>query len=110
MRKPTRNRNRSTNWMLSHVIHQALRDGQTVELVDGDQSLAIAIDGVEVAPIASESFDWPLDRYEFDDEAAALVEECLERSRDRNQTRRFEWRKRKLATEQHTESEGINEL
>jgi len=104
MHLPTRESTHNVDAMLSDVIHQALRDDRTIEIVKSDGSLVIEIDGVEVTPIASESFDWPLDRYDFEGDAAELVEECLERRRKR----RIERRKEKLSTENQAESEGID--
>ncbi|EMA01808.1 hypothetical protein C437_15351 [Haloarcula vallismortis ATCC 29715] len=99
---PTRDSAHSVDRTLSDVIFQSLRDGRTVELVNGDSALMIEIDGISVAPIAAESFDYPLHSYDFNEDAYDLVTECL----DRKRKRRFERRKKKLATENHASIEG----
>lgn len=99
---PTRDSAHSVDPTLSDVIFQALRDERTVEIVNEEKSLRIQIDGINVAPIASESFDYPLHRYDLSEDAADLVMECLERKRKR----RFERRKEKLATENQAQIEG----
>ncbi|MDS0280076.1 hypothetical protein NDI85_20020 [Halomicroarcula sp. S1AR25-4] len=106
MYKPTRDAAHSIDPTLSDLIHEAHRDDRPVELVATDRGLTVRIDGVDVAPIPSESFDWPLHRIDMSDDAAALAADSL----DRRRKRRFERRKRKLRTDDHAASEGATVL
>lgn len=101
---PTRESNHNVDSTVSDVMQQALRDGATVEIVSAERGWAIEIDGIRVAPIATESFDYPLKRFDFNEDAEELVLEMLKRRR----RRRFERRKKKLNTDNHTQSEGVD--
>ncbi|WP_135306352.1 hypothetical protein [Haloarcula amylovorans] len=111
MRGPTREAIRPTYRIeLADIIRQAFDEDRTVELVDGTHGYAILIDGLEVFEVASETFGWPVDDCEFDDEAAEFVDGCIDRRLDRRRRRRIERRKSKLQTTNHAASEGVTGL
>lgn len=101
---PTRHKLYRTDPMLSDVINEAMREGRSVELKLGDgHGYLVVVDGVEIANVASESFDWPLKRIEMSREAEEFATECIEKKH----RRRIQRRKDKLSTKNHSAAEGL---
>lgn len=106
MYSPSRRSCKTLDPTLMDVLHQAVHEGRTVEIVNSDefdQYLGIRIDGVDVVPIVSETFAHPLDRMQFSDEANELVAECL----DQKHKRFLRDRKERLSTDSHAAAEGV---
>lgn len=93
---------------LSDAVSEALHEGQTVELTTAKHGFGVVVDGTEVAEIATESFDYPLDRVRLDREAEQLVEDLIERRNERQIRERKRRRMRELSTAASVAAHGVD--
>lgn len=93
---------------LSDAVTQALHEGQTVELTKAKHGFDVVVDGTEITQIASESFDYPIDRVTLDREAEQLVEDLIERRTERLIRARKRRRIRELSTAASVAAHGFD--